>query len=176
MSWKCMNARDPIVVRKIFLNIAAEVFCTIKGAVIVSNVDIIRLVWLHVIREDLVSCQPLEPRMKVLKLSAVHTERMGTVDFTAIIIESTVILSGIHKVWRVFRGRSLSGSHVEFRGDLQIKHLSQAEPFMVTNIKVLLVMLFQVTALYFAYKRPHTTHHMFQDRDVTAYYATFLEP
>lgn len=37
-------------------------------------------------------------------------------------------------------------------------------------------MLFQVTALHFAYKRPHTTHHMFKDHDVTAYYATFLEP
>lgn len=99
MSWKCMNDEDPIVVRKIFLNIVAEVFCTLKGAVIVSSVDIIRFVWLHVIREDLVSCQPLEPWMKVLKLSAVHTKRMGTADFTAIIIESTVILSGIHKVW-----------------------------------------------------------------------------
>lgn len=95
MSWKCINVQDPIVVRKIFLNIVAEVFCTIKGAVIVSNMDIIRLVWLHVIRED--PCQPLEPWMKVLKLSAVHTKRMGTVDFTAIITESTVILSGIHK-------------------------------------------------------------------------------
>lgn len=112
-------------------NIVAEVFCTIKGAVIVSNVDIIRLVWLHVIREDLVSCQPLEPWIKVLKFSVVHTKRMGTIDFRAIIIESTVILSAIHKVWWVFRGRSPPGSLVEFRGDLQIKHLSQVEPFMV---------------------------------------------
>lgn len=98
MSWNCMNIQDPIVVRKIFLNIVAEVFCTIKGAVIVSNVDIIRLVWLHVIREDLVSCQPLEPWMKVLKLSAVQRKQMEIVDFRAIIIESTVILLGVHKV------------------------------------------------------------------------------
>lgn len=87
MSWKCVNIQDPIVVRKIFLNIVAEVFCTIKGAVIVSSVDIIRLVWLHVIREDLVSCQPLEPWMKVLELSAEHTKQMGTVDFTAVVLK-----------------------------------------------------------------------------------------
>lgn len=59
MSWTCVVVQDPIVVWKIFLNIVAEVFCPIKGAMIVSNEGIIRLARLRVIREDLVSSRPL---------------------------------------------------------------------------------------------------------------------
>lgn len=41
-----------------FLNIVAEVFCTIKGAMIVPSQGIIRLARLRVIGEDLVPSQP----------------------------------------------------------------------------------------------------------------------
>lgn len=59
MSWTCVVVQDPIVVWKIFLNIVAEVFCPIKGAMIVSSEGIIRLARLRVIREELVSSRPL---------------------------------------------------------------------------------------------------------------------
>lgn len=41
-----------------FLNIVAEVFCAIKGAMIVPSQGITRLVWLRVIGGDLVSSKP----------------------------------------------------------------------------------------------------------------------
>lgn len=55
-----MVVQDPIVVWKIFLNIVAEVFCTIKGVMIVSSEGIIRLAPLRVTEEDLVSSWPLD--------------------------------------------------------------------------------------------------------------------